>query len=164
MQSSAPVFKARIAGTRLEVHPRWSRSTFAATRELTCSSPTGVAGLGGERCGSGQSGSSSRGSHAPPGSARKSRTGQRATGDVVSDGVSTEVRGLMGDPQRELEHLRKLCHSVDDTSLESRMQRRVACPVRRALDGNGPQQCDTAPSFDPIFTMGAADKAANLGG
>ena len=37
--ASLKIFKARIAGTRSEVHPRWSRSTFAATRELACSSP-----------------------------------------------------------------------------------------------------------------------------
>lgn len=37
----APIFKARIAGTRSEVHPRLSRNTFAATRELMCNFPTG---------------------------------------------------------------------------------------------------------------------------
>jgi len=64
--------------------------------------------LGGERRKPGQSGRISRASNAAPGSARKSRAGRRATGEVVQDLVSMEVIDLMKDPQRELEHLRKM--------------------------------------------------------
>jgi transposase InsO family protein len=38
----------------------------------------------------------------------------------------------------------------DQTSLASRMPRRVACPVLRALGGNVHQQWCNAPSFDSI--------------
>src|SRR2546421_13047579 len=38
-----------------------------------------------------------------------------------------------------------------DYALASWVQRRVARPVLRALDGNGLQRWSTAPSFDPIF-------------
>ena len=36
------------------------------------------------------------------------------------------------------------------SSLASRMQRRVACPVLGALEGNLPLKGDKAPSFDSI--------------
>jgi hypothetical protein len=64
--------------------------------------------LGRDRNQPGQSGRSSHGRHVPPGSQRESGTGRRATGIIVSDTVRTEVRDLMGDPHRDLEHLRKL--------------------------------------------------------
>jgi hypothetical protein len=54
-----------------------------------------------------------------------------------------------GRPTRSPAHR---CASIDSPSLASRMPRRVACPVLRALGGDVPPQCGNAPSFDPIST------------
>jgi len=100
------------AGTRSEVHPRlFSVSLQLPGNQLVSPCQVRVTGLGRERNQLGQSGRSSRGSHAPPGNQRESGTGRRATGIIVSDAVRTEVRDLMGDPHRDLEHLRKLAQA-----------------------------------------------------
>jgi hypothetical protein len=77
----APVFRPAYAGTRSEVYPRWSEC-LRTYQGPGCSLPgrwrasTRMAGLDGEREQPAQSGHSSRGSDAPPGSRQRRAQGE----------------------------------------------------------------------------------------
>ena len=92
MHLATSVFKARRGGNALGSPP----SLVSVPLQLPGKRPAlphvgGAPGLGREQGRSWQSGRSSRGRHAPPGSQREAGTGQRATGARVSDYVRTEV-------------------------------------------------------------------------
>src|SRR5438477_2727175 len=89
----------------------------------------------------------------PPSESRQTETGTgqcdriraRATSEGPLPGLSqTAPPGRVERKKQAIE---------DSTLLASWVQRQVARPVLRALDGNGLQQWGTAPSFDPILMV-----------